>query len=92
MSPASFCGMPLQIFMDGSTAGVEHLSGAKSFRFEIGVGFCTHARSCSEETIHTERQPQPQHGAQVRVSSHDHTSRTRVTYRPAAAGPSPGTG
>ena len=51
MSPASFCGMPLQIFMDGSTAGVEHLSGAKLSRFEIGVGLRTHSRSCSDETI-----------------------------------------
>ena len=41
----------MQIFTDASTAGFEHLSGAKSSSWESGVGFLTHARSCSVETI-----------------------------------------
>ena len=56
MRPASFWGIPLQIFMDESTAGVEHLSGAKLSSCEIGTGLRTHASNCSCETIQAIRE------------------------------------
>ena len=86
MRPASFWGIPLQIFMLESTAGVEHLSGAKLSRFEIGVGLRTHSRSCSDETI--------QAVASQICGSEEGASegREEKTHCSAAAVPSRGTG
>ncbi len=52
--PASFCGIPLQICMEESTCGVEHLKESMLFSCEAGTGFRTQSRSCSLETIQTD--------------------------------------
>ena len=52
-SPASFCGIPLQIFRPGSTCGVVHLKESSELSCDAGTGLRTQSRSWPVETIQT---------------------------------------